>query len=109
MSARIPETDTKEYVQEYKRTCNQCGKVWHSLPTREQNIKKQIESNKQQQCLSTAIPICCNTSEGPYIQTYNQEKQMEHGFHSELDRLKSCPKCGSKDYKEKLIRYEKRT
>jgi ribosomal protein S27AE len=89
------EFDSKKQVKEYKRKCNQCGKVWHSLENRE----KQIQQNSGWDAC-----IGCNTcNPGAQLQA---RRNIEAG-ESELDKLRKCPNCGSGDYTEEVIIYEK--
>jgi hypothetical protein len=37
-------------MQEYQRQCQVCGKVWHSLVSREQQIHSLNKANSMQQC-----------------------------------------------------------
>jgi hypothetical protein len=86
-------------IKEYKRTCKQCKKVWHSLVDRE----KQIEGNKKVAALNQASNACaCNS--GAALQA-----QRNVGADNDsLDKLRKCPKCGSQDYKQEVIIYEKK-
>jgi len=86
-----------EKICEYRRKCNQCGKVWHSLVEREQEIGSNLGYSKCQNCVH-----CCDTKETVQL---NRNELLEQ---SELDRLKSCPECHSKDYTEKEVCFEKK-
>ena len=84
-------------VREYKRKCNQCKKVWHVLEDRE----KQLESNvRQNNCYQGTF--CCNPNA-----SLQAKRNVEAG-QSDLDELRKCPKCGSSDYKEEVISYDKK-
>jgi RNA polymerase subunit RPABC4/transcription elongation factor Spt4 len=89
--------DPENQVSEYKRTCNQCGKVWHSLTSREEKVQQGIRNNK-----STCL---CNMCDGD---AENQRKQNLNTFGTEMERLKTCPQCGSSDYSELIIYHEKK-
>ena len=91
------EFDSKKHVKEYKRKCNECKKVWHSLVSREKEMKKNIEMND---CSQGAF--CCNPSA-----QLQANRNRESGT-NELDKLKKCPNCGSKNYTEDVIIYEKK-
>ncbi len=84
-------------VSEYKRTCNQCGKVWHSLTSREDEIKQGIRDNKDAQ-------LCNMCDENAEV----RRKQNLNTFTTELDRLKTCPQCSSRDYSELIVYYDKK-
>ena len=86
-----------KHVKEFKRKCNQCGKVWHSLEAREKEIESSVKTNSLMQATQ-----CCNA--GAQLQA----KRNADASVSELDKLKSCPNCGSKDYEEKIITYKKK-
>ena len=87
----------KAQVREYKRKCNQCKKVWHSLEDREKRIQKNVSFNNCQQGLT-----CCNPNA-----SLQAKRNVEAG-QSDMDKLRSCPKCGSSDYKEEVISYDKK-
>ena len=81
-------------VREYRRTCRICGKVWHSLASRESQLKKQeADSN----CAIAAN--CCNPHEAAMLQA----KRNQQASQSEIARLKRCPECGSANYDEALV------
>ena len=83
-------------VKEYKRKCNECGKVWHSLESRERQINKNIGSNAFSQAAFCGNP-------GAQLQA----KRNVEAAQTELERLKKCPECGSMNYTEEVITYEK--
>lgn len=87
----------KTHVKEYKRKCKECGKVWHSLSSREKEIEKNIKTNAFTQCAFCGIP-------GAQLQA---KRNVESG-QSSLDRLRSCPNCGSRNYEEKELIYKKK-
>lgn len=89
--------DTEGKVSEYKRTCNECGTVWHSLQSREETLKKQIKDNKSAEC--------CNMCDQ---NARNKAASEIRSCESELERLKKCPKDQSGNYKEELIVYDKK-
>jgi hypothetical protein len=89
--------DSEKQVSEYKRTCNQCGTSWHSLTKRENVITKNIAGVKKTQC--------CNMCDA---NARNKSEQKLNTYEDELERLKRCPKCGSGDFKEELIVYDKK-
>jgi len=89
--------DPKTQVREFKRTCQQCKKVWHVLEEREKKIQGNIQSNNCSQA-----SFCCNP--GAQLQA---KRNVEAG-ENELDKLKKCPECGSANYKEEVITYDKK-
>jgi len=91
------EFDPKTQVREFKRTCLQCKKVWHVLEERENKVQKNVRDNN---CYQGTF--CCNP--GAQLQA---KRNVEAG-ESELDKLKKCPECGSANYKEEVITYDKK-
>lgn len=85
-------------TKEYKRTCNECGEVWHVLASREWKVKTQKASNEMQQC-GAALSCCLPMSA---LSQSNVQSSQE-----QLDKMRSCPECGSRNYDEETIRYEK--
>ncbi|MBI2084558.1 MAG: hypothetical protein HYT70_03030 [Candidatus Aenigmarchaeota archaeon] len=99
MSPKSAKLDSKKYVQEYKRKCRECKKVWHSLVSREKEIGGNVKLNACVQA-STA----CGGNLGAATQSKrNVESQQEL-----LDKLRKCPSCGSRNYAEEIIIYEKK-
>ncbi|MFH1695383.1 MAG: hypothetical protein ABH850_03025, partial [Candidatus Micrarchaeota archaeon] len=86
------EFNPKTQVKEFKRTCNECGKVWHSLAGREKKINDDIKNNACSQCAFCGNP-------GAQLQA---KRNVEAG-ESELERLKKCPDCSSGNYKEEVV------
>lgn len=87
--------NSKLHVAEYKRVCNECGKVWHSLVGREQQI-----------AISMFGDACglCNTCGSPHQAQYNRNIDANVDT---ISNLKKCPQCGSGNYSETIIYYEK--
>lgn len=85
-------------IKEYKRTCNECHKIWHSLESREKEIEKDIKLN----ATSQAGFACCSPSAAL------QAKRNVESNKDLLGKLKKCPQCGSGNYKEEAIVYEKK-
>jgi hypothetical protein len=88
--------DPKIHVAEIKRTCNQCGRVWHTLASREAEI---ITSMGLNACGS------CGTCGSPHQAQYNRNSDANS---DSLSQIKQCPNCKSCDYKEEVIYYKKR-
>jgi hypothetical protein len=98
-SPKIPDDqfDPKKHVAEYRRTCKGCGKVWHSLEAREKDIQKNIKTNAFAGCA-----FCGN----PFAQL--QANRNVSAGQEELTRLRKCPNCGSSNFKEERLIYEKK-
>ena len=78
--------------REYQRTCKNCGKVWHSLVSRERQLKgKEFCSN------CDVVAQCCNPS------AQLQAERNRDASQSELSRLQRCPNCGSSNYYEEIV------
>ena len=92
-------------IQEYKRTCRNCRKVWHSLVSRENQLSILATSSKLSTCGSQMQSAsCCFMCGGSKTAQYERNVVA---VDSELDRLKSCPECGSKNYSEDLMTYDR--
>jgi len=89
----------KRHIREYKRRCNQCGKIWHSLVSRE------TQMNNSMLCSAC---IQGTTACGGNLGAATQAQRNVYSQRDLLDQLKHCPECGSADYKEELITYEKK-
>jgi len=87
----------KLHVAEYKRVCNQCGKVWHSLVDREKQIAQKMMSNSCLMCGNT----CSGSGFGQYSRNFDANQDS-------LTALKRCPQCSSANYTETIIYYEKK-
>lgn len=103
---KIAETDFNpiKHVKEYKRKCKECGKVWHVLASREKEINKRIKIN----FCESGVNECgtCGTAQG--IGNRAQIARNTDQNKTELDKIKQCPNCGSHNYKEEIIIYEKK-
>jgi len=97
--------NSKTHVKEYKRKCKGCGKIWHVLASREKKLEKDMKSNTCDQQISA-----CGMCGGNWmaLQSATQAKRNEHALTDELTRLKHCPNCGSGNYEETEITYEKK-
>ena len=90
-------------VQEYKRTCYSCETVWHSLKSRENAIKAGASAGVGQfGQLKESARSCsyCGMCGGTVITMGNKGAD---GSKVELDRLRSCPNCGSHSYFEEVL------
>lgn len=91
----------KLHVAEYKRTCKECGKVWHSLIERE----KQINPNKfcdEDNC-GQFSGGCCG---GPNAASAQYRKNVQDRENS-LQNLQRCPQCNSSHHTTTIVYYEK--
>lgn len=79
-------------MQEFQRICNSCGKVWHSLISRE----NQIASSSKVDALNVCAQMCNASAQA-------QSKRNMEANQSELARLRQCPNCGSVNYREFII------
>jgi len=89
---------------EYKRECNSCSKVWYSLKKREHEIEQKIKTTKG--AIKTAgwgMLAGSWSALGSAEQSQRNLQELE----KEIDRLKSCPDCGSHSYKEQENKLEK--
>jgi ribosomal protein S27AE len=91
--------DSKTQVGEYKRRCNQCGKIWHSLVSREKELEGNVKFNAFIQ-FGTAI--------GGNLSAATQSKRNVESNQDILDKMRQCPNCGSRNYSEDILTYEKR-
>jgi len=83
-------------IKEYKRKCNECGKVWHSLVSDEEKLEALMKW----------------TVRGMFFELGNrggfaQDQRNVQAIKSDLDKLRKCPNCGSANYTENIITYEK--
>lgn len=91
-----PEEQPKaDSIKEYRRTCRVCGKVWHSLVKRENQIKRDTFLNACQ-----GFNYCCNP--GASLQANRNISANE----SEISRLRKCPECQSTNYSEEIIEHD---
>ncbi len=90
-------------MAEYRRTCRACGKVWHSLVSRE----KEITNRDLQDALTgfTGAVTGCQTCGMCGTSTMAQADRNRAANKSELQRLKSCPNCSSANYTEELVEH----
>ena len=77
---------------EYQRTCTRCGKVWHSLVSRETKLGARQACNNVDAASST-----CNKS------AEMQAKRNVQAADQEINSLKRCPNCGSVAFKERVV------
>jgi hypothetical protein len=93
---------TTNTVEEYKRVCQQCGKVWHSLISRENQIRGNLFCNS---CSSASQAATCSPVG---IAGAAQSNRSVEANQSELAKLQSCPDCNSTDFTQEIISYEKK-
>ncbi len=83
---------TSHLPQEYRRTCQACGKVWHSLVSREQDIQRSSSANS-----CNVLAQMCNPS------AQLQASRNLDANKSEIARLRQCPNCNSAAYIEEIV------
>ena len=86
-------------INEYRRKCNECGKVWHSLEAREKELERDTRIAASNQCSNA---FTCRTGSAL------QAQKNVGSFKDSLSKLRSCPECGSHNYDEELKSYEKK-
>ena len=87
--------------EEFRRTCNVCSKVWHSLVERENQIEsKQVADGLTQ--MSGAMSSCTTCGIIGLGVASQASRNIEAG-RSELQRLRSCPECFSSNYREERV------
>src|SRR5215213_2122354 len=88
-------------MQEYQRQCMGCGKVWHSLVSREKALSTKQAGDTLMMC-GSAMQSCgsCGTVGSG---TQAQASRNLDANAAELHRLRSCPQCGSASYQERII------
>ena len=89
----------KLHVAEYKRTCRECGKVWHSLAERETQMNP-----RSNPCDQDTLGECgtCGTN-GAQAQYRRNIQSREDN----LAKLKQCPNCSSTNYTEDIVYHER--
>lgn len=85
-------------VEEFKRTCQECGKTWHTSVEREESLQ---ESKSQNAFVQFATAL------GGNLGAATQSKRNVEAQEKELEELQRCPVCGSQNYQEEKIRFEK--
>jgi len=77
-------------VQEFRRTCSHCGKVWHSLVSREMQI-----GLAQTEAACSTLGNCCGS---------NSQNMRNMSANSDtLAEIRSCPECKSANYTEEIV------
>lgn len=79
-------------AKEYRRTCRACGNVWHSLVGRERAVAASGCFESYEMC----------TSSGSKSAQHSRNWDAES---NELNRLRTCPSCGSSAYDEEVVEY----
>lgn len=87
----------KLHVVEYKRTCNECDKVWHSLVSREKELGGSMKYQACQGCLACGDRRITTQTD----RNYDAQNNL-------LVQLHKCPNCSSTNYLEETIYYEKK-
>lgn len=89
-------------VEEYRRTCYECDKVWHVLASREREIEKQAFRSQVTGWISG---FGMASSFWRFFNSYTQVKRNEDAIKTEGHKLKTCPNCGSGNYKGVRVVY----
>jgi len=87
----------KRIVQEYKRKCNSCGKIWHSLKSEEDQL---ISGTKLNALVGLSTALTGN------LGTSAQSNRNAQSNKDRLEDLRKCPECGSRNYSEELTEFE---
>jgi len=92
-------------ILEYKRTCVECGKVWHVLDSREKKLEKDIKTNNCNKATAS-----CGMCSGSYdaLGASAQTMRNDQALSEEIGRLKQCPNCNSGNYNQESIVYDKK-
>jgi len=91
--------EEKNKIREYKRKCNQCGKVWYSLVSQEKSISTGG-------FLSSLVGI--GTALTGNLGASTQSSRNSDALMQRIEELKKCPNCGSSDYTEEIIVFDKK-
>ena len=91
--------ESQSKVEEYKRKCNQCGKIWHSLVSDEKSLKSGT-------ILDALVGI--GTGLSGDLGASTQSRRNAQAQEEKATSLKRCPKCGSSDYTEEIITFKKK-
>lgn len=94
---------------EYKRKCKACGKAWHSLKVNELGICNDLK-NQGFAGVASALGTLGGALSGSSqtwsaAGTSSQTTRNIHALQERLDKLRTCPKCGSHSYTEEEVSY----
>jgi len=92
--------ENKGLIKEYKRKCQECGKIWHSNLKNEKHLNTTAGLN--------ALAGLSNIFFGNSASTTAQYTRNVNAQSSEITNLKKCPSCGSTNYSEGIIKFKKR-
>lgn len=84
-------------AQEYRRTCAACGKVWHSLVSREAEIER---TNRTTNWMRLGAGLSGQSS------TLLQANRNLDANESTLAQIRQCPNCLSSNYRQEIIDLE---
>jgi predicted nucleic-acid-binding Zn-ribbon protein len=88
---KLPDSNT-----EYKRTCKECGKIWHVSKEEIEELKQ----NKKQNSIAGALTALTGNLAASAQANRNKSSQKNR-----LKELNSCPNCNSQNYEEKKIQF----
>lgn len=91
--------ETKNKIMEYKRKCNQCGKIWHSLVKEEKRAMRGGLLNSL---------VGMGTAIGGNLGASTQSSRNADANLESLQNRRRCPNCGSADYTEEIITFKKK-
>lgn len=86
---------------EYRRTCQRCGKIWHSLVSREDAL---IRSHKNSRLGGRTTRRC---GDPPSLEATLQAQRNRDASKTDLAKLRQCPDCSSSDCQEEVIELNK--
>ncbi|MDD4877603.1 MAG: hypothetical protein PHO02_01045 [Candidatus Nanoarchaeia archaeon] len=87
---------------EYKRKCKACKKVWHCLKSQEISIESEIKRTQSSIKVAGLGMMAGNWSA---LGASEQAKRNIAALSEKLDKLRTCPKCGSHSYIEEEVSY----
>ena len=104
------ERESSDKLIEYRRTCQVCGKVWHSLMSREKQLTTRMTRDKLTKVggAMESVGSCMSCGKvGSGTATTTQAVRNLDANQNEMLRLKSCPECSSANYREEVIEHAK--
>jgi len=89
-------------VQEYRRTCYHCETVWHSLKSREDALAATSAGTVAGGPVEGSARSCsyCGMCRGA---VFTMGPRGSADGKEELERLRTCPNCGSHSYFEEVL------
>ncbi len=81
---------------EFRRKCRRCGKVWHSLCSREE----QLVANSKAGFCGFCFDLLDSNEHKAAVEIREGQRNSAH---SELFRLHQCPECSSTSYDQEVL------